>query len=141
MLAWGKMSDSLPRSLSREEQEEVAQSKKKVKDVSHVGFQSGQEAGIDVPKNGQGAWSGSASFKDMLVGEIPGAYTQAFCFGDSMDEEADSDVKVDTIRKGLVAVKFSKEIWRDLVATYMRMGMTRSRKVHTGRGLWLSVRE
>ena len=47
---------------------------KKVKDASHVGFQGGQEAGTYLPSSGQGAWSGSVSFKDKLVGEIPGAY-------------------------------------------------------------------
>ena len=99
--------DSLPRSPLREEQEEVARSKKKVKDVSRVGFQGGQEASIDLPSGGQGAWSGSVSFKDKLVGEIPGAYAQAFCFGDSMDAEVDSDEEVETIREGLAAVKLS----------------------------------
>ena len=49
------MGDSLPRFLSREEQEELACSKKKVKDVSHVGVQGGQEVGTDLPSSGQGA--------------------------------------------------------------------------------------
>lgn len=69
------MSDSLSHSLSREEQEEVAQSKKKVKGVSHVGFQGGQEASSDSPNVAQGVWSGSTSFKNKLVGKIPGAFT------------------------------------------------------------------
>ena len=108
------MGDSLPRSLSREEQEELVRSKKKVKDVSHVGFQGGQEVGTELPSSGQGAWSGSASFKDKLVGEIPGAFSQAFCFGDSMDEEVVSDEEVETIREGLAAVRFPRELKRQI---------------------------
>nr|POF09979.1 hypothetical protein CFP56_39928 [Quercus suber] len=104
------MGDSFPRSLSREEQEELAQSKKKVKDVNHMGFQGGQEVGLDLPSSGQGAWSGSASFKDKLVGEILGAFSQAFCFGDNMDEEVVSDEEVETIREGLAAVRFPREL-------------------------------
>ena len=46
------MGDSLPCSLSREEQEELVWSKKKVKDVSHVGFQGGQEVGTELPCSG-----------------------------------------------------------------------------------------
>ena len=49
------------------------------------------------------------SFKDKLVGDLLGAFTQAFNFGDSMEDDVDFDEKVETLRRGLVAVKFSKE--------------------------------
>jgi len=49
------------------------------------------------------------SFKDKLVGEIPGAYTQAFDFATHMDVESVSDEEIDEVRKGFVAIKLSKE--------------------------------
>ena len=49
------------------------------------------------------------SFKDKLVGEIPGAYIQAFNFGEAMEDDAESDEEVENLRHGLVAVKFSSE--------------------------------
>ena len=50
------------------------------------------------------------SFKDKLVGEILGAFTQAFNFGNLMEDDADSDEEVEGLKEGLVAVKFSKEL-------------------------------
>ena len=38
------------------------------------------------------------SFKDKLVGEIPSAYTQAFNFGDLMENNVESDEEVETLR-------------------------------------------
>jgi len=49
------------------------------------------------------------SFKDKLVGEIPGAYTQAFNFGDFMEDDAESDEEVEVLWQGVAVVKFSKE--------------------------------
>ena len=65
----------LSSSLSREEQEELARSNKKVKDVSYAGFQGGLDSGSSSPSYGQGSWSRAISFKDKLVGEIPSAFT------------------------------------------------------------------
>nr|XP_023891501.1 uncharacterized protein LOC112003522 [Quercus suber]POE61883.1 uncharacterized protein CFP56_78342 [Quercus suber] len=53
--------------------------------------------------------SSPPSFKDKLVGEIPGAYTQAFNFAKLMDDDAESDEDVGKLRQGLAAVKFTKE--------------------------------
>ena len=103
------MASSLSLSLSWEEQEELARSKKKVKNVSHAGFQEGLELGPSSPSNGHGQWSGMSSFKDKLVGEIPGAYTQAFNFGDLMEDDEGSEEEVKVLRKGLVACRFSRE--------------------------------
>ena len=47
----------LSSSLSREEQEELARSNKKVKDVSYAGFQGGLDSGSSSPSYGQGSWS------------------------------------------------------------------------------------
>lgn len=48
------------------------------------------------------------SFKDKLVGEIPGAYTQAFNFTAHMDTESDSDEEIDEVRE-FAAINLSKE--------------------------------
>lgn len=95
--------------LSREEQDELVRSKKKVKNVGHAGFLDGMDSAASSPRNDGGTWSREASFKDKLVGEIPDAFTQAFSFGDLMEEEAESDEEVESLREGLVAVRFSKE--------------------------------
>ncbi|KAL0011104.1 hypothetical protein SO802_006212 [Lithocarpus litseifolius] len=100
---------SLPSALSLEEQDELARSNKKVKDVSYAGFQGGLDSGSSSPSRGQGSWSRAISFKDKLVGEILGAFTQAFNFGDCMDDDEASDEEVEVLREGLAAVKFSKE--------------------------------
>ena len=46
----------------------------------------------------EGSGSQNSSFKDKLMGEIPGAYTQAFCFEEFMDNDAKSDDEVETLR-------------------------------------------
>ena len=81
--------------LSTEEQEELSRSNKKVKNVEHAGFQS-------------------MTFKDRLMGEVPGAYTQAFSFEDLMEDDIESDDEVEALREGLVAVKFSKELKHEM---------------------------
>ena len=58
---------------------------------------------------GGGLWNLNASFKDRLVGEIPGAFSQAFSFEDGMDDDAGSDEEVETLRQGLLSVKLSRE--------------------------------
>lgn len=98
-----------PLALSTEEQEELVRSNKKVKDVSHAGYQGRQDAESVCPNHEQGGWTDIGSFKDKLIGDIPGAYTQAFYFGDNMEDDEGSDEKVENLREGLVAVKFSKD--------------------------------
>ena len=46
----------------------VVKTKKKVKDVSHVGFQEGLDSAASLRNDG-GFWSRATSFKDKLVGE------------------------------------------------------------------------
>lgn len=52
--------------------------------------------------------SPKASFKDKLVGVIPGAYSQAFNFSVEMEEDLDSDNEVLELREGIAAMKLSK---------------------------------
>ena len=99
----------MERSLSREEKEELVRSKKKVKAVSHAGFCDGHSSGPASPNHDGGSWNLNASFKDRLVGEIPGAFSQAFSFEDGMDDDAESDEEVETLRQGLLSVKLSRE--------------------------------
>lgn len=95
--------------LSRKERDKLVRSKKKVKNVSHVGFQDGLDLAISSPKNDRGVWNKEASFKDKHVGEILGAFTQAFSFGDLMEDDAESGEEVEALREGLVAMRFSKD--------------------------------
>ena len=96
--------------LSREEEVELAHSNKKVKDVSHVDFEGhireGQTSFPLSPRNARHP----LSFRDKLVGEIPGAYVQAFNFTELMEADEESDAKISDLREGLVAVPFSKKL-------------------------------
>ncbi|KAK9992831.1 hypothetical protein SO802_022534 [Lithocarpus litseifolius] len=102
-----------PRTLSREEEAELARSNKKVKDINHAGFNGGSRASS--PSLGDQAMSPNTkpSFKDKLVGEIPGAFAQAFDLTDHMEEDSDSDEESGeaskSVREGQVKIKLSKE--------------------------------
>lgn len=73
------MSDrTKPFSFSLEEEAELARSNKKIKDVHHAGFSPGPETRS--PSPAPGSLSYPMSFKDKLLGEIPGAYSRAFAF-------------------------------------------------------------
>ena len=97
------------RVLSREEEAEISRSKKKVKDVHHAGFNDGTNEGCS-SRGHQTAWgSPKKSFKDKLVGEIPGAFAKAFDFIDLMEDEIESDDEMLELREGLTAVKLSRE--------------------------------
>ena len=104
--------------LSTEEQEELSCSNKKMKNIGHAGFQEG----LDMPlsSRGNGSWNQTRTFKDRLVGEVPGAYTQAFSFEDAMDDDIESDDEVETLREGLVAVKFSKDLKNEIRCPWTR---------------------
>ncbi|KAL4620606.1 hypothetical protein ACB092_06G167600 [Castanea dentata] len=101
--------------LSREEQEEVACSNTKVKDVNHLGFREGQDSMPSSPSHCHGSWNRATSFKDKLIGEIPGAFSQAFNLVDRMEDESDSDEgEVKALQEGLAVVKFSKDFKRQI---------------------------
>lgn len=98
------------RFLSREEEEELERSNKKVKNVRHGGFTSGQEARPSSSGVVESLKATEVSFKDKLLGEIPGAYNQAFAFDESMDADVDSDEEIEELREGFAAVKLSKDV-------------------------------
>nr|POF05802.1 uncharacterized protein CFP56_44105 [Quercus suber] len=104
------------RTLSREEEAELARSNKKVKDISHAEFNEG--TGEDSPprNNHLHGNMGNVSFKDKLIGEIPGAFAQAFDFSDQMEADSDSDIddeeSIKELRQGMVAIKLSKDTKR-----------------------------
>ena len=91
--------------LSREEEAELSRSKKKVKVVHHANFNEGlSESGHSQGhQNAQGL--PKRSFKDKLVGEIPGAFTKAFEFIDLMDVEVESNNEVSNLQEGLAAMR------------------------------------
>ncbi|XP_050277862.1 uncharacterized protein LOC126719336 [Quercus robur] len=49
------------------------------------------------------------SYKDSLVGDIPGAYEQAFKFDKDWKEEYESDTELEPLLEGMVEVNLSKE--------------------------------
>ncbi|KAK9983119.1 hypothetical protein SO802_032644 [Lithocarpus litseifolius] len=106
-----------PRTLSREEEAELARSNKKVKGGHHDGFKDGswdrsrensQTIDRSNPPNVR-----ETSFRDKLIGAIPGAFAKAFDFADQMEEDEnsdDDDTEVNGLhREGMVAVKLTKE--------------------------------
>lgn len=95
--------------LSREEEAELVRSNKKVKNVSHAEFDGHMNEDQASFAGMRSITRHPLSFKDRLVGEIPGAYSQAFNFTEAMDAEEESDSEITDLREGLIAVKFSKE--------------------------------
>ena len=83
---------------SKEEEDTLARSTKKFKDNHFVG--EGNE-GTSVTRQG--------SYKDKLVGAIPGAFKQAFGFGDTMHEDLESDTEDDSLGEGSTRIFFLKE--------------------------------
>ena len=111
-------------SLSRKEENELARSTKKVKD-SH-----------NVTTNGSLARHGTLptklSFKDKLVGEVPGTYSQAFAFSDSMDAESELDEETEDIREGFAAIRLSKETKQRIRAPWAKAIIVRVIKKTVG---------
>ena len=89
------------RSLSIEEEAELARSNKKVKDAHHANFCKRLNASEGPGRN--------LSFKEKLVGAIPGAFSQAFLFSNHMEAESDSN---DELRNsGKVWLRLSSLGW------------------------------
>ena len=76
-----------PCTLSREEEVELARSNKKVKDYHHVEFNDGSKESSPAPGQQSSGSFAKASFKEKLVGEMPGAYVSAFDFESLMEED------------------------------------------------------
>ncbi|XP_050242502.1 uncharacterized protein LOC126691511 [Quercus robur] len=96
--------------LSREEEAELACSNKKVKDISHADFEGQVREGLTSFPSNPGIARHPLSFRDKLVGEIPGAYVQAFNFTELMEANEEADEERPDLREGLIAVPFSKEL-------------------------------
>lgn len=95
-----------------EEENELVRSTKKVKDSHHA---------IDERRSmrdGEPSYPPKLSFKDKLVGEIPGAYSQAIAFTGQMEANLDSDEKIEEIREGFASVCLSKETKQHIQAPW-----------------------
>ena len=77
--------------LSREKEVELAQSNKKVKDITHAEFNGGSRASLPSSESQAMSFTTRTSFKEKLVGEILGAFAQAFDLTDHMEEDLDYD--------------------------------------------------
>ena len=102
--------------LSREEEAELARNNKKVKDYHHAEFNVGsRESSPALGQQNIGSFA-KASFKEKLVGEMPGAYVNAFDFESLMEEDEFSDGEGSEsngrIPEGWVTVKLTKETKR-----------------------------
>ena len=80
-----------PRTLSREEEAELARRKKKVKDYHHAEFNVGSRESSPAPGQQNTGSFAKASFKEKLVGEMPRDYVNAFDFESLMEEDEFSD--------------------------------------------------
>ena len=113
-----------PRTLSREEEAELARSNKKVKDSHHAEFSEGPREDSPVSEYHQQDSTTGVSFKDKLVGVIPGAYVKAFEFDNLMEEDEDSDgegeVGQGKLREGWVSVQLTKETKQRLRGTWSK---------------------
>ena len=97
------MEHSCFRSLSHDEENKLLWSNKKVKDSHHAS----EDACLD--QAGTLANLPKLSFRDKPVGEILGAYSQAFDFSDYMDAELDSNEEVEELSEDFASVSLSKE--------------------------------
>jgi len=52
----------------------------------------------------------NSSFRDKLLGEIPGAYNQAFAFDKKMEADIESNEEMEEQREGFIVVKLSKDV-------------------------------
>ncbi|KAM3758634.1 hypothetical protein ACB098_01G059700 [Castanea mollissima] len=84
---------------SREEDKELQQSTKKVKETHR-----GSNTLAGTPHSPEGSRN---SCKERLIGEIPSAYEEAFRIEASMDTEVESDVESSDLATGIVAVNLS----------------------------------
>ena len=86
---------------SKKEDEELQQGTKKVKEDHRVGAHH-----IASLSYGEG---GNKPYKEKLIGEILGAFEQAFDFESNMETEIESDDEFTDLPSGEVAVKLSEE--------------------------------
>ena len=98
---------------SREEEAELSRSTKKVKESHCEDSQQRPFYGIKPNIIGPSLIKSNnikKSFKDKLIGEILGAYAQAFDFFEYIENgmESESDSETDSLRQGIATVSLSK---------------------------------
>ena len=96
------MSEQIERERSSEEEDTLARSTKKYKD-HHPSPSCGAHS------KGETFGSGFSSYRDRLVGAIPGAYEQAFGFASSVHGDGEMDEDAADLREGCVAIGLSRE--------------------------------
>ncbi|XP_075650818.1 uncharacterized protein LOC142621440 [Castanea sativa] len=111
-------------SLSSEEKNELIRSNKKVKDKH---YDTTEQASVE-PLAASDAIHPRLSFKDKLIGEIPGAFAQAFDLRDREETEMtpssnETDMESDAIRElreGLVTAKISQSLKQRIRAPWSK---------------------
>ena len=102
----------------------MARSNKKVKDSQHAEFSVGHREGSPSSEYQRQDSSAGLSFKDKLVGVIPGVYVKAFEFDNLMDEDEESDGDSEAgqgkHREGWVSVQLTKETKQRLRGTWSK---------------------
>lgn len=106
--------------LSREEEAELTRSNKKVKDIHHANFMEGNDHAEEGASWLRDDANTKLSFKDKLVGEIPGAYQQAFDISNQMDTTPEIERDISSLREGFAAVRFSNDLKQKIRAQWMR---------------------
>ncbi|KAL0000882.1 hypothetical protein SO802_014663 [Lithocarpus litseifolius] len=91
---------------SSEEEDELQRSVKKFKD-------SNGARNFSQPRS-------IVSYRDTLLGEIPGAYEQAFSFARNWDDADESDTDLEPLIEGMVEVKLSKETFSRIRAPWSK---------------------
>ena len=95
--------------LSREEEAELRRSTKKAKETHQAGVYSEARLLGSNTYTPPGRHEEKTSFKDRLLGEIPGAYMQAFDFSEYVEKEVEQEANVESISEGFAAVNLSRE--------------------------------
>ncbi|KAK9990157.1 hypothetical protein SO802_025142 [Lithocarpus litseifolius] len=108
------------RGLSSEEENELARSNKKVKDSHHANFMEDNANAVGGTPWMKDIGNTQASFKDKLVGEIPGAYRQAFDFTNEMEEIPEVERDISSLREGLAAVRLSNDLKQKIRAQWTK---------------------
>ena len=106
--------------LSSEEEAELARSNKKVKDSHLANFMEDNANAVGETPWMKDTGNTQASFKDKLVGEIPGAYRQAFDFTDEMEDLPEAERDISSLREGLAAVRISNDLKHKIKAQWMK---------------------
>ena len=101
-------------SLSRKQENELVWSNKKGKDSHHAI----KENSLTHPR--RSTYPPKLSFKDKLVAEILGAYSQAFSFSDQMEAESDLNEEIEEVREDLASVSLLKETKQHIKASWAK---------------------